>query len=257
VNEPVDMMLGQFALSHNDRPTVVIVAGTEAVVLDHDGRTNVRIWQSDVVTSRPADTPVEAVMPPAQAASVIRRALQSLTYQYLHAIRTRHADAVQHRMTMQAIRLYAITKHRQHVFDRQALNDFLAEFELPLYEPRLKLTFTILGSYEVTATEAETARRQAVQSLAVTIHRIQHIDLENYRLQIEVRDVVSVSQTAQPRLRVEYQLTGTVKLLRGDLEVTRIEAQTSLGPDLSRLPDLVPDTALHDVDFEITVDRTQ
>jgi hypothetical protein len=253
---PADLMLGQFALSHNDRPTVVTIAGTEAVVLDHDGPTSIRIWQSDVVTTCPADTPVEAVTPPAQAAPIIRHALQSLTYQYLQAVRTRHTDAVQHRMTMHAIRLYAITKHRQHVFDRQILNEFLAEFELPLYEPRLKLAFTILGSYEVTAPQAETVRRQAEQLLSVTTHGIHGLDLDSYQLQIEVRDVVSVvSEIARPRLRVDYQLTGSVKLLRGDVEIARLEAQTLLGPDLSRLPNLVPDTALHDFDFDITIDR--
>jgi hypothetical protein len=107
---------------------------------------------------------------PVQAMAALRQAF-ALQAERARRWRTDH-DTLTHRhqQVLSDIRAYAIARHREGAVCRDGLNDFLAEFALPRYEPRFKVTFTITGSYDLDPDDVDndpdTARRDAEDHLA-------------------------------------------------------------------------------------------
>ena len=66
-----------------------------------------------------------------------------------------------HTRTLDRIRGYAIARHHDGLYCLDGLNEFLRTFSLPGHATRIRVGFTIRGSYETGCTDTKTARYDA------------------------------------------------------------------------------------------------
>lgn len=160
-DKPAPRTLSAFADSPLDEGFVVRLApdGDDAIVLGRPQDGTVEIFQAAAgLTTRDASTPAMPVLDPADREAVIWQALTTLNAGRRNArteaerlrqnIKTQRDEHVR---TLDHIREYAITEHRKDdsTICRDGLNEFLRTFGLPEYQPRIRVHYTITGSYEV------------------------------------------------------------------------------------------------------------
>jgi len=89
--------------------------------------------------------------------------------EHLSRAEAEHAD------TIARIRAYAIGKHRSGDICRTGLDEFLEEFALGEYDPRVRVSFTIVGTYEVSSDDVRAARTDADGYLHVDLDRLDNV----------------------------------------------------------------------------------
>jgi hypothetical protein len=131
-------------------------SGVDAVLLGRVGTATVEVLregsivrEADTMLAVPVTDPTRQVelLRAALAADVTTRQGLAETAQQrgteLNQLRTSQAS------TLDAIRDYLIDRYRDDELTRDVLDAFLSRFDLDPYQPRIKVTYTITGSFEV------------------------------------------------------------------------------------------------------------
>ncbi|NLT55143.1 MAG: hypothetical protein GXX79_11430 [Actinomycetales bacterium] len=129
--------------------------GTETtetfVVLARHGN-DVEVFGNGKTTTLPAHTRAVPVTDPAGCDPVLAAALTHLAVALRAERDQRTHHQAHHQRVLDDIRGSAVQRHTEGQICRPGLADFLSAFDLAPYEPRVRVTYAITGSYEVTGT---------------------------------------------------------------------------------------------------------
>lgn len=144
-------------------------SGHLTVLIGRAGDHNVLIAPASVCgpTLVPADLWAVPVLDPLvqietlrTAVSVMATKVGSLTKEFDHA-------SIEHQDKVHQIRDYAIDKHRDGTICRDGLNAFLKHFDLAIYDPEIRINFTVTGSYLIKGDDIRQAESDAEQALDI------------------------------------------------------------------------------------------
>ena len=139
-----------------------------------------------------ADTPATAVTDPTRCSDLLRATVVHLN-ERLREARTEHATVkARHERTLDEIRRYAIDQHLNDEFCRSGLNEFLRTFRMPIYEPRVRVSYTITGSYEVDGDDTDSATRDATGYLKTDLSQIDGVLEDTDHFTVEVNDTTAL-----------------------------------------------------------------
>ncbi len=177
-----------------DLPLAVTLttSGAEAVLLGRADTASVEVLRDGRIV-READTMLAVpVTDPTRQAELLRAALAAdvTTRQALtETAEQRRTELDQLRTgqarTLAGIRDYAIDQYRDDQISRDVLDAFLARFDLDPYRPRVKVAYTITGSFEVDSDNADEVENNVEQYLRVDLDDVDDI--------VEYSDEFSVS----------------------------------------------------------------
>ncbi|GGJ75907.1 hypothetical protein GCM10010123_02290 [Pilimelia anulata] len=139
----------------------------DAVVLTRRGQSIDVLLDTGVTRTVQATTSATAIEDAGRQIELLRGAASVLSSQAEQYRQASQRAAGEHVDKLEAIRRYAIGKHRDGEVCRNGLDAFLAEFDMESYQPRKRVTFTITGSYEVDAGDARNPEYDGRQSLTV------------------------------------------------------------------------------------------
>jgi hypothetical protein len=157
-------------LSDGDsRITVVGLGGSNAVILGRHDAARIEVYHDGgVFELLPDDRLAIELTDPQPREAVISQALAQINELRQAAQDQLDEDQAQHRHVLECIRDYAIDRHREGNFCADGLNEFLRTFNLPEYNPRVRVTYSIRGRYEVQSSESD-ARDDAEGRLGVDL----------------------------------------------------------------------------------------
>jgi hypothetical protein len=139
-----------------------------------------------------ADTHAAVATDSARCTDLLRAALAHLT-ERLRDARTEQATVkARHERTLDEIRRYAIDQHLNDEYCRSGLNEFLRTFRMPIYEPRVRVSYTITGSYEVDGDDTYSATRDATGYLKTDLSQIDGVLEDTDHFTVEVSDTTSL-----------------------------------------------------------------
>jgi hypothetical protein len=173
---------------------VTLPSGDQVVVLRQANNGQVEVWSFGHVTRREADTVVYAVADSARRDGLLTQVVHGLAEQRRVAIdraaevaAERDAERDAHERVLSDIRAYAVDKHQDGTICRGGLNDFLTAFGLPEYEPRVRVYFTLTGSYDVDGEDADAARRDARGYLRPDLSALDNVveDSDTFTVHVE------------------------------------------------------------------------
>jgi hypothetical protein len=151
-----------------DHLAVTLPSGDQVVVVGRADDGQVEVWSLGHITRRDADTAVTAVSDPAARDGLVGAAVHGLAVQRnaatertAQAVADRDRDRDAHEQVLTDIRAYAVDKHQDGDICRDGLNAFLEAFGLPVFQPRVRVRYTVSGSYDVEGSDDDTARRDA------------------------------------------------------------------------------------------------
>ncbi|HEY6796545.1 MAG TPA: hypothetical protein VI248_17860 [Kineosporiaceae bacterium] len=168
--------------------------GIEAVVLgytDADPNT-VDIYTRHGVLTLPADTPATPMPTDDRHLALYRACAVHLIDQTRDARLDQQAEAAAHERILDQIRAYAIHQHLEGHYCRDGLNAFLRTFGMPTYDPRVRVDFTITGSYEVDTTDPGYAERDARGYLKVDLTQIDNLIDDTDTSTVEITDTTTL-----------------------------------------------------------------
>jgi hypothetical protein len=163
-------------LAGPDLPVTVTLSasGVDAVLLGRAGSATVEVLREGRIVGE-ADTMLAVpVTDPTRQVELLRAALTADV-----AARQALAETAQQRgtdlnqlratqaRTLAEIRQYAIDQYRDDELSREGLNAFLNRFDLDPYQPRVKVTYTITGSFEVDSDNTNEVENNVEQNLGV------------------------------------------------------------------------------------------
>jgi hypothetical protein len=147
-----------------DLPLAVTLtsSGADAVLLGRADTASVEVLRDGRIV-READTMLAVpVTDPTRQAELLRAALAadvSARQALAETAQQRSTELAELRVsktgTLAEIRDYVIADYRADEFSRDVLDAFLARFDLDPYQPRVKVTYTITGSFEVDSDNAD------------------------------------------------------------------------------------------------------
>lgn len=150
---------------------VTLPSGDQVVVLRRADDGQVEVWSAATghTTRRDADTQASPVTDPAGRDGLLCAAVHELAEQRhtatVHATRAvadRDREREDHERVLADIRAYAIDKHLDgDQICRSGLNDFLEAFGLGVFEPRVRVHYTLTGVYDVEGDDPDAAERDA------------------------------------------------------------------------------------------------
>jgi hypothetical protein len=159
--------LSDFVPDHSQTSTgsaAVVTVDNRVVVVLRADRTGGGVQVHDPVRSihtLHADTPATPVSDHHTRAEFLAAAASDLAG--IHALDQAQLDGTdaRHQKVLDDIRSYAVERHIAGDICRSGLNTFLETFSLPTYEPRIRVSYTITGSYEVDTDDPDAAARDA------------------------------------------------------------------------------------------------
>jgi hypothetical protein len=173
---------------------VTLPDGAAVVVLRRAGDGQVEVWGSGRTSCWDAATPASAVTDSARRAGLLHAAVHGLAEQRhtmaeqaRRARQDRDQDRAEHDRVLNAIRAYAVEHHQDGDICRTGLNDFLTHFGLPVYEPRVRVHYSISGSYEVEGEDPDAARRDARSYLKPDLSQLDNVidDSDTYTVHVD------------------------------------------------------------------------
>jgi hypothetical protein len=185
-----------------DLPLAVTFAtsGAEAVLLGRVDTASVEVLRDGRIV-READTMLAVpVTDPTRQAELLRAALAADV-----AVRRALAETAEQRRTeldqlrtgqtrtLAAIRDYAIADYRADEFSRDVLDAFLARFDLDPYQPRVKVAYTITGSFEVDSDNADEVENNVEEYLRVDLDDVDDTVEYSDEFNVSVRGVEPVT----------------------------------------------------------------
>ena len=200
---PEPRPLSDFVPDHSQASTgsaAVVTAENRVVVVLRADRIGGGVQVHDPVRSvhtLPADTPTTPVGDHRTRAEFLAAAASDLAD--IHALDQAQLESLEgadarHHKVLDDIRSYAVTRHLEDAFCRSGLNAFLTAFGLPTYGPRIRVSYTITGSYEVDTDNADTAERDACGYLKPDLSELDNVidDSESYSTQIGQLDEIDI-----------------------------------------------------------------
>jgi hypothetical protein len=185
-----------------DLPIAVTLSnsGVDAVLLGRADTASVEVLRDGRVV-READTMLAVpVTDPTRQAELLRAALAADV-----AARRALADTAEQRRTeldqlrasqartLAGIRDYAIDKYRNDEINRGVLDAFLARFDLDPYQPRVKVTYTITGSFEVDSDNTDEVENNVEEYLGVDLDDVDDVVEYSDEFSVSVRGVEPVT----------------------------------------------------------------
>jgi hypothetical protein len=120
----------------------------------------------------PASTPAFALIDADRRAQLLAGAVDQLVDQARELRSELACTTARHTRTLEEIRQYAIDRHLDDEYCRDGLNSFLSTFAMPVYNSRVRVAFTITGSYEVDHADTYRAERDATGYLKLDLSQI-------------------------------------------------------------------------------------
>ena len=191
---PTPQPLGAFVADHGQAvpgaAAVVTVEGRMVVVLrlDPPGQVEVHAPGSGV-HALPADSPAIPVTEPAVVAEVLAAAAFDLARWHAAARADLTAAEDRHRLVLADIRQYVLERHLDGDICREGTNRFFETFFLDRYDPRIRVRYTITGSYEVDAEDAYAASRDALGYLRPDLSQLDSLIDGSDDFAVDVTDV--------------------------------------------------------------------
>ena len=172
---------------------VVTVDGRLVVVLrlDPPGQVEVHAPGSGV-HALPADTPAVPVTDPAVVAEVLAAAAFDLARWHAAARADLTAAEDRHRQMLAEIREYVLARHLDGDICREGMNRFFEAFFLDPYDPRVRVRYTISGSYEVDAEDVYAASRDALGYLKPDLSNLDSLIDGSDDFTVDVTDVIEL-----------------------------------------------------------------
>lgn|GEM_PF-4201614 len=175
------------------------VSGVDAVLLGRTGTATVEVLRDGRIV-READTMLAVpVTDPTRQVELLTAALvadiaarQGLTETAaqrgfeLNQLRASQAS------TLDAVRDYAIEQYREDEFSRDVLNALLDRLGVEPYRPRVKVTYTITGSFEVDTDDPEDVEGNVEQNLRVDSDDVDGVVEYSDDFSVDVRRVEPV-----------------------------------------------------------------
>ncbi|MBO3752171.1 hypothetical protein J5X84_39435 [Streptosporangiaceae bacterium NEAU-GS5] len=108
------------------------------------------------------------------------------------AIEKRLAERECHRAQLEEIRAYAIDQHLDGTICRDGLNAFLRHFDLGEFDVRLRVDYTIRGSYEVESGRTSQVRHEGERCLTVDLSGVDDVIEGSDTCEVDITDVVRI-----------------------------------------------------------------
>ena len=185
--------LSTFVPDHSQASTgsaAVVTVDDRVVVVLRVDRINGGVQVHDPVRSihtLPADMPATPVSDDRTRAEFLAAAASDLAG--IHALDQAQVDGAdaRHQKVLDDIRGYAVERHLAGDICRSGLNAFLENFGLPTYDPRIRVTYIITGSYEVDTDDADTAARDARGYLKPDLSELDDVvdDSDTHTIQLD------------------------------------------------------------------------
>jgi hypothetical protein len=172
-------------------PAVTIPAdaagpGMDVVVLCRVDAATVEVYAAGGIRPYPDTTTVTDIADTDRRLRLVAEALLALDEDRRRlaqqALRTHGGHAEQ----LDAIRGYAIDRYREDMYCLDGLNRFLRTFDLPEYRPRVRVTYTVAGSYETEQTDTDDAESDAAGWLSVDLSGVSDVIAGSSRHDVEV-----------------------------------------------------------------------
>lgn len=189
VPQPLTTFVPEHSQASTGSATVVTVDGRVVVVLRAD-RTSGGVQVHDPVRSvhaLPADTPATPVSDQHTRAEFLAAAAADLAG--IHALdQNQLADTeTRHQRVLNDIRGYVVERHVAGDLCRDGIDRFFEAFALPTYDPRVRVSYTITGSYEVDTDDTDTASGDARGYLKPELGELDNVidDSDTYSVHID------------------------------------------------------------------------
>jgi hypothetical protein len=189
---PDPVPLSDFVPDHSQASTgsaAVVTVDNRVVVVLRADRVGGGVQVHDPVRSvhtLPADTPATPVSDHRTRAEFLAAAASDLAG--IHALDQAQLDGIdaRHQKVLDDIRSYTVERHLAGDICRSGLNAFLETFGLPTYDPRIRVSYTITGSYEVDTDDADEATRDAHGYLKPDLSELDNVidDSDSYTVQL-------------------------------------------------------------------------
>ncbi len=188
-------------LTGPDLPVAVTLSasGVDSVLLGRVGTATVEVLREGSIV-READTTLAVpVTDPTRQVELLRAALVADV-----AARQGLAETAQQRgselnqlrasqaNTLAQIRDYVIEQYREDGFSRDVLDAFLSRFDLDPYRPRVKVTYTITGSFEVEGDNPDDVENDVENNLRVDLDDVDDVVEYSDDFDLSVRGVERV-----------------------------------------------------------------
>jgi hypothetical protein len=175
---------------------VTLPSGDQVVVVGRADDGQVEVWSLGRITRRDPDTAASAVTDPAARDGLLAEVVHGLgeqrhaaTGRATAAVADRDHDRETHERVLTDIRAYAVDKHQAGDICRSGLNDFLTAFGLPEFQPRVRVRYTLTGSYDVDADDADAARSDARGYLKPDLSELDNVIDDSDTFTVHVDDV--------------------------------------------------------------------
>lgn len=235
------MQLGNVA-SLSSAGAVVTTNGVEAVVIAAVDQTQVRVWADNQVQTWPSSQDVVPVTDSAQQRAALVRAVSSLEAMWRETGKRAAAESARHGQVLDDIRVYALDAHLDGSICCEGLNRFLCRFDLPEYEPFVRLDFTLSGRVTLTDTDSNGATAAVLAHLGAVLDGLQGVDDDSVELVGAVQSAEPVELVDGTGVCVTFSLAGQYDL-DGDDEYDAVaDCRNHLEPDLGALEGIVPDS---------------
>ncbi|MCX4856633.1 hypothetical protein [Streptomyces canus] len=119
---------------------------------------------------------IRPITDPAVREATLREAIEALAICRKVAIEKHAEQHRSHELVMDAIRQYAVDRHEEGDICREGLDDFLANFGLASYVTRVRVEYTITGSYEVDPSSEAAAEEDALKCLQPDLSGLDDVD---------------------------------------------------------------------------------
>jgi hypothetical protein len=194
---PTPQPLGAFVADHGPAApraaAIVTVEGRMVVVLrlDPPGQVEVHAPGSGV-HAQPAATPAVPVTEPSVVGEVLAAAVYDLARWHAAARADLTAADDRHRQVLAEIREYVLERHLDGDICREGMNRFFEAFSLDPYDPRVRVRYTISGSYEVDAEDIHAASRDARGYLRPDLTQLDSLIDGSDDFTVDVTDVIEL-----------------------------------------------------------------
>lgn len=158
-------------------PAAVQIGEANAVVLRVADPDLIEVYFAGRITAYGTKVlEIQPIPDPVAREAALRDAVEALSICRHVAIQA-HADQHRsHNELLEAIRQYAIVRHEEGDICREGLDDFLESFNLMPYETRVRVEYTITGSYEVDPGGEVAAEEDALKYLQPDLSGLDDVD---------------------------------------------------------------------------------
>ncbi|GAB7183041.1 hypothetical protein ATKI12_2872 [Kitasatospora sp. Ki12] len=174
-------------------PTAVQLGDRTGVILRQVDAAHVELYHAAQITHvAVAALEFEPVADPAAQAAAMTEAVEALTICRRVAFEAHAEQREGHAQTLADIRQYAIARHEDGSICREGLDRFLEEFEFEPYVTRVRVDYTISGSYEVEGHDATFAEEDAQGYLQPELSSLDDVVDESSTYDVTIVDVTAI-----------------------------------------------------------------